>query len=316
MVKAFISKRIVFLLMAHSPLSKDLKHTAKANKIGVLGGGLSGLTLGYLMDEKNIDFEVLEKEKECGGLMRTLQEEGFSFDYGGSHIIFSRNKKPLQFMLNLLGKNVVANRRNTKILYKGCYVKYPFENGLGNLPKQENFECLFSFIQNFVRKEKGELEKPVNMKEWFCYTFGEAIAEKYLIPYNEKIWKHPVEDMSLEWVERIPNPPVADIIKSSIGIETEGYTHQSCFSYPRTRGIQAIIKSLEEETKTNIVTDFEVRQLRKEDGVWVVSNGKEEKTFDKIVSTLPIQDLTKAMDAPDEIMTAAGTCDTTRSSAS
>ena len=273
-------------------------------KTAILGGGLTGLTLGYFLNQEGIDFEIIEKEKECGGLMRTLQEDGFTFDYGGSHIFFSKDKEVLDFMLNLLGDNKIKNRRSTKILYKGHYVKYPFENGLADLPKEDNFECLFHFVQNLIGKEKGELNKPKNLKEWFYYTFGKGIAEKYLIPYNEKIWKYPTEKTSLGWVERIPNPPVEDIIKSSLGIETEGYTHQLYFYYPKVGGIQALIKSLEEKINENIVTNFEVKKIKKEDGRWVILNGREEKVYGKIISTTPIHDLIKALNATEDVKNA------------
>ncbi|MEM3695963.1 MAG: FAD-dependent oxidoreductase [Candidatus Bathyarchaeia archaeon] len=274
-------------------------------KVAILGGGLTGLTIGYLLDKANVDFEILEKEEECGGLMRTLQKDGFTFDYGGSHIIFSKNKEILDFMLKLLGRNRIRNRRNTKVLYKGkYYVKYPFENGLADLPLKDNFECLNSFIQNLIRKEKGELKKPSNLKEWFYYTFGEGIAEKYLIPYNEKIWKYPTEKISLEWVERVPNPPIEDIIKSSLGIKTEGYTHQLNFYYPKTGGIQTLIKSLEKKIKGRIIVNFEVKKIKK-NRKWLVSDGIEKRAYDKIISTIPIQKLVNAIGASSEVREAA-----------
>ncbi|MGA2680335.1 MAG: FAD-dependent oxidoreductase [Candidatus Bathyarchaeia archaeon] len=274
-------------------------------KTGIFGGGLTGLTLDYLLSQRSVDVELLEKEKELGGLMRTLREDGFAFDWGGSHIIFSKNKEALDFMLRLLGENKVLDKRNTKVLYKGSYIKYPFENGLADLPKQENFECLYAFIENLLAKEEGKVNKPANLKEWFHYTFGSGIAQKYLVPYNQKIWKHPLEDMTLEWVERIPNPPVADIVKSSLGIKTEGYTHQSNFYYPLRGGIQTVIESLAKNVQSNITVGFEVKKVRKEGGCWVISNGKEEKVYDKIVSTIPIQALIKAMDAPKRVRAAA-----------
>ena len=272
-------------------------------EILILGGGLTGLTIGYLLNS-GIGFEVLEKERECGGLMRTLQEDGFTFDCSGSHIIFSKDKEVLEFMLNLLGDNVVKNRRNTKILYKGRFVKYPFENGLHDLPEEDNFECLYHFIQNLIRKEKGELNRPNNLKEWFYYAFGKGIAERYLIPYNEKIWKYPLEKIGLEWVERVPNPPVEDVIKSSLGIETEGYTHQLHFYYPKLGGIQALIRSLEKKISGKIVTNFEVKKIKREDGKWIISNGKREKSCDKIISTIPIHYLINSLDAPKEVKNA------------
>jgi hypothetical protein len=51
--------------------------------------------------------------------------------------------------------------------------------------------------------------------------------------------------MSHHWVDgRIPRPPVEDIIKSAIGIETEGYTHQAVFSYPLDGGIGALVNAI------------------------------------------------------------------------
>jgi len=271
----------------------------------ILGGGLTGLTLGQLLLDKGIDVEILEKETECGGLMRSLQEDGFTFDYGGSHIIFSKDKSVLDFMLRLLGENKVKKRRNTKILYKGRLVKYPFENGLSDLPKEDNFESVISFIRNLIQKEKGEMEKPSNLKEWCYYTFGKGIAEKHLIPYNEKIWKYPLENISLEWVERIPNPPVEDVIKSSLGIETEGYSHQLYFYYPRDGGIQALIRLLEEKIEDRIIKNFKVKKVDKKAGKWHISDGEDARVYDSIISTIPVVELVKATDASREVKKAA-----------
>ena len=63
-------------------------------------------------------------------------------------------------------------------------------------------------------------------------TFGRSIAEKYFLPYNRKIWKTEPREMGLEWVGRVPKPPMEDVVKSALGIETEGYTHQLHFRYP------------------------------------------------------------------------------------
>lgn len=261
--------------------------------------------MGYLLAEKNVDFEILEKEGDCGGLMRTLEEKGYTFDRSGSHIIFSKNREILKFMLSLLGRNRIRRRRETKVLYKNQFVKYPFENGMADLPRIENFECLYYFVQNLIRKEKGELKKPDNLKEWFYYIFGKGIAEKYLVPYNEKIWKYPTEKIGLEWVGRIPNPPIKDLLKSSLGISTEGYTHQLYFYYPRVHGIQAIIDSLKRRVSNRIITDFEVGKIMKEDGKWIISNEKEERFYDRIISTVPVRDLVEATDAPKEVKSAA-----------
>jgi protoporphyrinogen oxidase len=273
--------------------------------VGVIGGGLSGLAIGYLLNQKKVTFELLEKENECGGLMQTSQEEGYTFDRSGAHIIFSKDERILNFMLNLLKDNVVKNVRNTKVLYKQRYVKYPFENGLADLPKEENFECLRSFVDSLLKKEKGELNEPATFKEWIYYTFGKGIAEKYLIPYNEKIWKYPLEKMDLSWVQRVPNPPIGDVIKSSLGIRTEGYTHQLHFYYPKLGGIQALVRCLEGEIQANVFKNFNVKRIVKEDDKWVVSGGQTERLYSKLVCSMPIQHVVTALEAPGNVRAAA-----------
>lgn len=237
--------------------------------------------------------------------MRTLQERGFTFDCGGSHVIFSKDQSVLNFMLNILGENKIRNKRNTKIYYKGAYVKYPFENGLAGLSQQENFDCLYSFVQSVIKRAQEPTHIPENFREWCYYTFGHAIAEKYLIPYNEKIWKFPTDEMSTEWVQRLPNPPLEDVIKSSLGFDVEGYQHQLFFYYPRFGGIYTLIRSLADGMDGNIITDFNVKEIRKEHGEWIISDGNRERSFDRLVSTIPLPHVVKALHIEGSIEDAA-----------
>ena len=132
-----------------------------------------------------------------------------------------------------------------KIFYKDRYVKYPFENGLSDLPPDDCFFCISEFIKTLIAVEKGDIPAPTTFRDWIYYTFGKGIAECYMIPYNEKIWKYPADKMSLHWVDgRIPRPLVDDVIKSAIGIPTEGYTHQAVFSYPLKGGIEALVRAI------------------------------------------------------------------------
>ena len=271
--------------------------------IGILGGGLTGVTLGYFL---NHSVDILEKNDEAGGLCRSLQDDGFTFDFGGSHIIFSKDREVLNFMLAVLGKNKVRRRRNTKILFKGNYVKYPFENALNDLPKQDNFECLYYYVDNLIKRERVKSKNLKNFRDWIYYTFGKGIADKYMIPYNEKIWDTKAELMSLDWVKnRVPQPPVRNVIKSSLGISTEGYTHQLYFYYPKKGGIQSLIRAIDTMGNQTLLTNFEVKSIKQEDCKWIVSSNSEEKEYDKIISTIHLYDLIKALkDVPKVVIKA------------
>ena len=59
------------------------------------------------------------------------------------------------------------------------------------------------------------------------------------------------------------------------------------------------------QTDGSIIDGFEVKKVHKEGNCWVVSDGKQERVYDKIISTMPIQALVKAMDTPKEVRDAA-----------
>ena len=268
-------------------------------KVCIIGAGLSGLSLAFML--KGCDVQVFEREDKIGGLLRSEKIDDWTFDIGGSHIIFSKDRDVLREIVNLIG-NVIEHRRRTYIHYNGRFIKYPFENGIFSLPKTERFEILSDFFHNVLRRERGELKKPSNLLEWFYYVFGRAITEKYLKPYNEKIWKRDLREISLEWVgNRIPNPPIDDVLRACVGIETEGYTHQLRFYYPLNGGIEAFIKSIAEKTDCEIRTGVKIKEISNEDDSLVLKLVDDEVVCDRVVSTAPIGSTVKLLKDSREI---------------
>lgn len=262
------------------------------SQTGILGGGLSGLTVAAHLED---ECEVLEADSCPGGHCLSVIEQGFTFDAGGPHIIFSRNTRTLDFMLSLLTGNISRGRRNNKIFYNGRYVKYPFENGLFDLAPQDRFECLRDYISNTH-------PAPADFKQWMYHTFGTAITEKYLLPYNEKIWKVPAAQMSLDWVEgRIPRPPLEDVMKAAVGVETEGYQHQLFFYYPARGGIQSLPDAMAKRVP-KLTTNFCVRSVHRTRQGWAVTDGEREYHYRELVSTLPINEMADKFEGvPDDI---------------
>jgi protoporphyrinogen oxidase len=270
-------------------------------KIAILGGGLTGVTLARFLDGKGEEVVVLEGEPAIGGLCRSRQEAGFCFDTGGSHIIFSRDEEVLHFMQSVLQENRAERKRNTKIFYKDRFVKYPFENGLSGLPAEDRYFCLYEYIKTLIASEKDELPPVKNFRDWIYATFGKGIAECYLVPYNTKIWNFPPERMSAHWVEgRVPRPPVEDIIRSAIGIETEGYTHQAVFSYPQEGGIEALVRAIAAPVIDRVTCGFRVTHIRKSSSGWEISDGDRTMHAEKLISTIPVQNLIPALEGVPE----------------
>jgi protoporphyrinogen oxidase len=253
--------------------------------IGILGGGISAIALAAYLDRE--DVEVLEKRPRIGGLCGTIVENGFTFDAAGPHVMFSKNQDVLAKMVEVLGDNVHQRRRENKIWFRGRLVKYPFENDLAALPKEDTFDCLYGYV---VNPHAGDA--PSNLAEWSYATFGAGISDKYFIPYNRKIWNYDPSKLGLEFVARIPRPPMEDVIKSAIGIPTEGYLHQLYFHYPTEGGFESIVRGFAKRVRGRIETNWPVAAVERDGARWrVTSAGGDTRTYDTLVSTIPIHEL-------------------------
>lgn len=256
------------------------------SRVGILGGGISGIALAAQLGP---EAAVLEKDARIGGLCRTVQEQGFTYDACGPHILFSRNKDVLALMLAALGDNVHQRRRENRILYDGRLVKYPFENDLFALAPEDNFECILGYLRN-----PRANDVPQNLADWSYVTFGAGISDKYLIPYNRKIWNCPPETMGLDIVPRIPKPPLEDVLRSSLGIPTEGYLHQLYFHYPKVGGYEQVVHAFARRVQGSIETGWEVARIDGGRDGWRVTRANgEERRFETLVSTLPVHELLK-----------------------
>src|SRR5439155_103701 len=120
------------------------------------------------------------------------------------------------------------------------------------------------------------------LEEWAYAAFGRGIADRYLIPYNRKIWKLEPRDIGLEWVGRIPRPPMEDVVRSAMGIETEGYTHQLYFRYPLHGGFESVVKAMIADPE-RVFCNTRVEKIVKDRDRWVVYDGKQERVYDRLV---------------------------------
>src|SRR5207245_11589626 len=142
-----------------------------------------------------------------------------------------------------------------------------------------------------------------NLEDRSSKTFGEGITDKYFIPYNRKIWNYDPAKLGLEFVSRIPKPPMEHVLKSSIGIPTEGYLHQLYFYYPIRGGYEAVVHAFAKKVRGRIHPSTPVKSVSRDGSKWVV-NG--DRTYDALVSTIPIHELlTVWPDAPKEAREAA-----------
>jgi protoporphyrinogen oxidase len=236
------------------------------------------------------EWDLLEAEDYAGGLAASFADEkGFTWDIGG-HVQFSHYEYFDRLMLELLGKEGwLHHQRESWVWIRDRFVPYPFQNNLRRLPKEELAHCLSGLVKLY----RNPSPKPTNFREWILATFGDGIAEVFLLPYNFKVWAHPPELMNTGWVgERVA---VADLdrILHNLVFERDdvSWGPNSTFQFPRHGGTGAIwrecarrlpVDRLHYRARVCAIHPGE-RRVETEDGrFW---------PYDALVSTLPLDRL-------------------------
>ncbi len=272
-------------------------------RTAILGGGFTGILAARLLAGRGHEVSVFESQDRIGGLCRSVTIDGAVCDVAGGHILHSRDPEVLASMLAVLG-GATATERRTKIFHRGRYVKYPFENGLGELDAQENAECLGGYIEAHVARRLGA-EEPADFRSWIPWRFGEGIARNFMLPYNEKIWCSDLRDVSSAWCSgRVPEAPLEDVIRGALGLPSEGYTHQLRFHYPLRGGFQTLVEAFARGIEDRIRTSTPVRELGRDSADFLV-NGER---FERVVNTLPLPVLFDVLggDVPADVRAAVG----------
>ena len=262
----------------------------------VLGAGVSGLTAARLLHDRGDTAVVYEKEPTCGGLARTRITDGFVYDPHGGHIFNSKHPEVVEWVFSVLPNDQWQfNVRNAKIFFDGLYVSYPFELSLCELSEEDALDCAYDYLMAQVGPE------PENFRDWLTWNFGAGIADRYMIPYNSKIWAYPLEKMGTSWMRgKMPLPEKKELLRSLVMKDpTERKMPHSTFYYPLHGGIQTMIDAIAEPLDVKL--DCAVTRICSSGEGWTV-NG--EGPYDGIICTIPLKELPDIMDLPSDVSSA------------
>jgi protoporphyrinogen oxidase len=265
--------------------------------VAVLGAGISGLVAARRLRERGVEVELLESDPRPGGLCQSDVVDGHVMDRAGGHIVFSKSEKAMRYYHELFADEpLVKSERHTRILLDGRFVPYPFENGLGALPAEARSSCLDGLVKSTLARACGAA-KPATFGKWIRWRVGDGIADRFMEPYNRKIWKlDDLDAMGIDWVDgRVPDAPLSDVVKSALGQTTVGYAHQAFFWYPRTGGFQAITDRIARSLTGSIRLGTKVTDVARAGSRFRV-NGK---SYDAVISTIPmpaLAELTEGLD--------------------
>jgi UDP-galactopyranose mutase len=113
------------------------------DKTVIIGAGPTGLSAAYHLGD---DAVLIEREERVGGWCRSIEDNGFTFDYAG-HIMFSNDPYVHEMYKLLLGDNVHWQDREAWVYSKGVFTRYPFQGALYGLPADVIKECIMGAVE-------------------------------------------------------------------------------------------------------------------------------------------------------------------------
>ncbi len=189
----------------------------------IIGGGVSGLCAALFLGGDTL---ILEREGEPGGYCRSVRRDGFVWDYAG-HFFHFRTDRGRDFFLSLFDEGeVLEAEKSCRVLYRGRLIGYPFQTHLQELDKAELIDCLYEL---FHRPASAARDSFLAM---LYGGYGRAITDKFLRPYNEKLYACDLRGLSPAAMGRFFPAAEPMAIIDSLKRETDG-SYNRRFFYPK-----------------------------------------------------------------------------------
>ncbi|TET43907.1 FAD-binding protein [candidate division TA06 bacterium] len=267
----------------------------------ILGGGMTGLSAAYRLEQEGVDYCLFESEERVGGLCRSEKADGFTFDYAG-HLLHFLNAETEKFVKEVVEEVLVAHNRRAWVYSNGAYTRYPFQRNLHGLPDSIIKECVLAYVEADIDRGK---EHKGDFQSWAISTFGDGIARHFMIPYNRKMWVTEPDRLTCDWMGRfVPDTNPVDIISGAFSPSTEEVGYNVQFFYPQKGGIEVVVNSIASKLtrltckKKVVKIDLETKYVDFEDGSSCSYKG--------LISTIPLPELTSCLSAAPRSM--KGSC--------
>jgi protoporphyrinogen oxidase len=217
----------------------------------ILGGGLAGLSTAHHLGERGVRSRlVVEAKPRVGGTAGSTTVGGFTFDYTG-HLLHLHDDYGQTLICDLLKDNLATHERKAWIYSQGAFTRYPFQANTKGLPPATVVECVADFLKTVHRPTPP---RSADFLSWSRATFGEGITRRFMRPYNEKLWRVPLSNLTTEWQGRfVPKPSPSEVVYGALTEKNALFGYNTTFRYPVHGGIQALPDALAERLEPGVV---------------------------------------------------------------
>jgi protoporphyrinogen oxidase len=259
----------------------------------ILGGGISGLMAARVLQEKKRDYLLLERCPTVGGLTRTVEVGEFCFDYTGHFLHLSRYSTPADIpYANLDNKEWTRVERRSCCFVGGTLVPAPIQYNLAELSSDLFSACVESYNNRQILLNNEN----ATFRDYIVSGFGQALADLFLIPQNEKTMAISLDRLSRNAVRRFFPAPDENLVRLGMtrnhGGRASGYN--STFWYPEVGGIELLVQGLRAGIKSyslnqNVASvNLREKTVRTDSGDTI--------RWDNMLSSIPLNSLCQMTD--------------------
>ncbi|MGA1839718.1 MAG: protoporphyrinogen/coproporphyrinogen oxidase [bacterium] len=218
-----------------------MKSFSQKTDILIAGAGIAGCAAANELQARGIDYLLVEKNVEPGGLTRSISVGDANFDYTGHFLNLARVKSPAALpYANQNDEDWMQVKRKSGVYIEGEIVPAPLQYNLFYLPETFREKCIRDF------RNRPKEEKVFSFKEYLMSGFGQAICDCFLFPYNEKLMDCDIGQLSVGAVKRFFPIPDTERIERGYSKEGENLStgYNSTFWYPKKHGIGLLARGL------------------------------------------------------------------------
>ena len=166
-------------------------------EVVIIGGGISGLSVAWLLRRQGVDALLLEKSESCGGAMKTVRKDGWLIEQGPNSVLETTPLFTMMFEgLGIAGERIYANPLASK--------RYIIRNGTPlALPTSitEFFTTDLWSVAGKLRLLKepfvGRAEKNESIAEFVERRLGREFLDYAINPFVAGVYAGNPEDLSV-----------------------------------------------------------------------------------------------------------------------
>lgn len=248
----------------------------------IIGGGPAGIAAGLVCGTSST---IIERSDSLGGLCKSPVIGGAVFDLGG-HSFHS----PHVEVKDLVFANctMFEQQRDARCFVDGKLIPYPFQRNFHLLDDATRIACEQGL------KSVSDVRAAQNYEDYLRFRFGDGIAEKFLLPYNRKLWGEDLQRLSCDWVHERVASPAGDKQAEMKDGKRAPLMQDQLVAYPAYGGFEEVFASLAKKIR-NVSLSDQVVHIDTAKRLIFRKNGAPLE-YENIISTIPIQHLLRMID--------------------